>query len=125
AIFEPNIVEIVSTLVSESVENIGQIFGSLCHSYTGEPSKIQLLSDLYDEFVSSDTQPKADLVNQDALMNILLDKYEIVKIDEVAKCNLQALNPTLRLIQIPYWRKALYALSEKYPESQFLNFLIQ
>ncbi|CAG8615418.1 11657_t:CDS:2, partial [Racocetra fulgida] len=83
AIFEPNIVEIVSTLVSESVENIGQIFGSLCHSYTGEPSKIQLLSDLYDEFVSSDTQPKADLVNQDALMNILLDKYEIVKIDEV------------------------------------------
>ncbi|CAG8762590.1 6153_t:CDS:10, partial [Cetraspora pellucida] len=125
AIFEPDILDIVSTLVSESVENIGQIFGSLCHSYTGEPSKIQLLSDLYDEFASSDTQPKADSICKDALMNILLDKYDTVKIDEVVKYNIQALNSVMPLIQSPYWRKAVYALSEKYPESQFLNLLIR
>ncbi|CAG8490042.1 1560_t:CDS:10, partial [Dentiscutata heterogama] len=125
AIFEPNVVDIVSSLVSESVENIGQIFGSLCHSYTGEPSKIQLLSDLYDEFASSDTQPKADSVCKDALMNILLEKYDTVKIDQVVKDNIQALNPVIPLIQSSYWRRAIYALSEKYPEGQFLNILIR
>ncbi|KAF0526886.1 TH1 protein [Gigaspora margarita] len=125
AIFESNAVAIVSILVSESVENIGQIFGSLCHSYTGEPSKIELLSDLYDEFVSSDTQPNAGSVCKDALMNILLEKYDCLKIDHVIKDNIRALNPVIPLIQAPYWRKAIYALSEKYPESQFLNLLIR
>ncbi|CAG8579314.1 22926_t:CDS:10 [Dentiscutata erythropus] len=125
AIFEPNVVDTVSCLVSDSVENIGQIFGSLCHSYTGEPSKIQLLSDLFDEFGSSDTQPKADSVCKDALMNILLEKYDTVKIDQVVKDNIQALNLVIPLIQSSYWRRAIYDLSEKHPEGLFLNILIR
>ncbi|CAG8728822.1 5541_t:CDS:10, partial [Acaulospora morrowiae] len=127
AIFEPNVIDFVKQLVEKSLDYIPEIYRSLCHSYNGEPSKIQLISDLYDEFVSSDTQPKAESVCQDALKKMLLERYDVVKIDEVAKSTTEVrfICILFPLIQSPYWRQVIYELSEKYPESYFLNLLIQ
>ncbi|CAG8441294.1 4032_t:CDS:10 [Acaulospora colombiana] len=125
AIFEPNVIDFVKQLVEKSLEYIPEIYKSLCHSYNGEPSKIQLISDLYDEFVSSSTQPKAEVVCQDALKKMLLEKYDAAKIDEVAKSSGEVLETVFPLIQSAYWRQVIYELSEKYPESYFLSLLIQ
>ncbi|RHZ50621.1 hypothetical protein Glove_494g9 [Diversispora epigaea] len=125
AIFEPNVIDLVKRLVDNSLEYIPEIYKSLCHSYTGEPSKIQLVSDLYNEFVSDNVQPRAETVCREALKKMVKEKYDSTKIDEVAKSMEEVFNPVLPLIQQQYWRSTIYALSEKYPDSYFLNILIQ
>ncbi|CAG8487096.1 2236_t:CDS:10 [Diversispora eburnea] len=125
AIFEPNVIDLVKRLVDNSLEYIPEIYKSLCHSYTGEPSKIQLVSDLYDEFVSENVQPRAEIVCREALKKMVKEKYDSTKIDEVEKSMEEVFNPVLPLIQQQYWRNTIYALSEKYPDSSFLNILIQ
>lgn len=85
AIFEPNVIDLVKRLVGISVDYAPEVHKSLCHSYTGEPSKIQLISDLYNEFVSENVQPRAEFVCREALRKMVIDKFDANKIDEVAK----------------------------------------
>ncbi|CAJ0747851.1 21784_t:CDS:10 [Entrophospora sp. SA101] len=99
------------------------VFDILSSYYIGTPSKIKYMKQLYDLYVKDETDPQN--IMHEVLKEIVIENYDNEKMDNALKNDSEDLNPVLKLIDKPFWRKTIYDLSDKYPDSYFLNSVIQ
>ncbi|CAI2177853.1 6033_t:CDS:10 [Funneliformis geosporum] len=132
SLFEPGIQDAVREYLEIASEGSTAIFSSLVVSYRGFPSRANVLMKMINTFSDPSQSNPEDATARgreegfECLKKVLKTKYDAKKIDEALLINGGgSLNPVLELINKVEWRKVIYDLSEKYPDSQFLNVLIQ
>ncbi|CAG8458862.1 23112_t:CDS:10 [Rhizophagus irregularis] len=131
SLFEPGIQNSVRDYLEIATEGTTAIFSSLVVSYRGYPSRANVLMSMINAFSDQSPHNPNDPTARgreegiECLKKVLKAKYDAKKIDETLMKNGRSLNPVLELIDKAEWRKVLYELSEKYPDSQFLNVLIR
>ncbi|GES78876.1 negative elongation factor D [Rhizophagus clarus] len=131
SLFEPGIQDAVRDYLEIATEGTTAIFSSLVVSYRGYPNRANVLMSMINAFSDQSQNNPNDPTARgreegfECLKKVLKAKYDAKKIDETLIKNGRSLNPVLELIDKAEWRKVIYELSEKYPDSQFLNVLIQ
>ncbi|KAG0268670.1 Negative elongation factor C/D [Actinomortierella ambigua] len=119
SILEPKIFETISAYIREGGQPL-LLVNALSNSYVGMPEMCNLMSGWAREFEIDPIE-----VMQEVLKEQLMERFDPESVDRDFMTRTGTPDWLIVMIQHPFWRQAIYELSEKHQKCALLNFAIQ